>query len=137
MVFRRPCRVVACFVPVAAVAILRLVPSPVSFVLAVLAVIVPLVLVPLVWSTTVTEAGLVLRTVRHRSIAWTEIADIAVEEFAGDSFVELRLADGSRTRLPAPLKSHLFRDRAFDDRYAAIVLARRVAQPESAPRNPR
>ena len=82
---------------------------------------VPPAVVSRYWSTTVTAEGLVVRVMRRRSIPWTEITDIAVDEFAGDRFVYLTVVDGSRKRLPAPVHSHHFHDAAFDDRYAAIV----------------
>ncbi|NUP51567.1 MAG: PH domain-containing protein [Catenulispora sp.] len=75
--------------------------------------------------TTVTAAGITVRTVRSRFIPWNQIDAITATPTAdGDRAVDIRLADGSRLRLPEPVERHgRTRDPEFDEKYSAIIAA--------------
>ncbi|MFD0632637.1 hypothetical protein ACFQ9X_14560 [Catenulispora yoronensis] len=92
---------------------------------AIVAVTVPCcVLAARARSTVVTAKGITIRVLRGRFIPWDQVDAISVGDLAGERAIDLRLADGSRRRLPAPVERHRrSRDVAFDDKYAAIMQA--------------
>lgn len=75
--------------------------------------------------TRVTAAGITVRTVRSRFIPWNQVDAITATGTAeGGRAVDIRLADGSRLRLPEPVERHgRTRDPGFDEKYSAIIAA--------------
>lgn len=126
LVFKRPRKAnqFGTYPLAAAGALLREIPGTV-YELAILAVTVPCaVAAGRTRSTTVTAEGILIRAVRRRFIPWEMVRAISVDSSAGDRSIGLRLTDGSRRRLPAPVE-HRRRphDAAFDAEYAAIMEA--------------
>jgi hypothetical protein len=134
LVFKRPRKMnqFGTFPLAAAGALLREIPGTV-YELAILAVSVPCAIAAgRTRSTTVTGEGILIRAVRRQFIPWDRIRAISVDTWAGDRSIDLRLTDGSRRRLPAPVErrrrshdaeSDAAFDTAFDTEYAAIMEA--------------
>ncbi|MEY9926433.1 hypothetical protein ABH926_001055 [Catenulispora sp. GP43] len=94
---------------------------------------IPFVFLIRPWSTTVTAEGITIQTLRRRFIAWSQVRDITLDVIAGDTSIDVRLHDGSRHRLPAPLERYkAFYDTEFPAKYVAIVQAWRAGvRPDS------
>lgn len=126
LVFKRPRRAnqLGTFPLAAAGALLREIPGTV-YELAILAVTVPCAIAAgRTRSTTVTADGILIRAVRRQFVPWDRIRAISVDSSAGDRSIDLRLTDGSRRRLPAPVeRRRRSQDAEFDAEYAAIMEA--------------
>ncbi|NUR31665.1 MAG: hypothetical protein HOV83_38475 [Catenulispora sp.] len=126
LVFKRPRRAnhLGTFPLAAAGALLREIPGA-GYELAILAVTVPCaVAAGRTRSTTVTAEGILIRAVRRRFIPWDMVRAISVDSSAGDRSIGLRLTDGSRRRLPAPVeRRRRLHGAEFDTEYAAIMEA--------------
>ncbi|MDF6044854.1 hypothetical protein LRD69_22430 [Streptomyces sp. JH14] len=84
------------------------------------ALLIVLLILGQYFGVTLTESTAIVHSLRHRTIQWSNVQAIRVENFQGARIVVIYEAGGRRTRLRAPITGFLCWDRGFEEKFHTI-----------------